>query len=821
MNANCFHCGLPVAEADLAPVRYPIRYRNVEHAACCTGCQAVADTIIHSGLDSYYDQRDRPADRAEPLPSELAEQLKLYDLPEVQQSFVRSGEGSIREAALLLEGISCSACIWLNERHLQRLPGVIEASVNYTTRRARVIWDDSRIHLSDLLEAVAAIGYRAHPYDPGRQQALHEKERKQALNRLWIAGLSMMQVMMYAVPVYMADPGTVTAEMERLMQYASLVLTLPVLLYSCLPFYRGVWRDLQRGRVGMDLPVTLGVVTAFAGSVHATWVGHGEVYYDSVSMFVFLLLGGRYLEAAARRKTGAAAESLVKLIPAFAHHLPAYPAGREPHAVAVARLAVGDTVLVKPGESYPADGRVLEGAGHANESLLTGESRPISKQPGDPVVGGAINVDAPLVVRIERIGESTQLAGIVRLLDKALADKPRLAQLADQVAGWFVAALLLTAAAAWWYWQGRDPAHALPITVAVLVISCPCALSLATPAALATATGRLARAGLLITRGRALETLARADTVIFDKTGTLTLGRPVLVDTLPLALDAHHAHRLAAALETASEHPLAQALRDGVDNAPAAQNFSNYPGGGVEAEVAGVRCRIGHPAFVATFCQEPAPATLTGWRNGHTVVALADGSRWLAAFALGDAIRPEAAATVAALRAAGCEVHILSGDAPSACQAVATTLGIEQVRAQATPADKLAYVQALQAQGRRVAMVGDGVNDAPVLAAADVSIAVGGGAEAAQSAGDAVLVGSLTAVAEGLITARRSQGVVVQNLIWALGYNLIALPFAWLGLVTPWLASLGMALSSLLVVGNALRLAGGKPVIATNDTGQK
>ncbi|PHV11451.1 heavy metal translocating P-type ATPase [Chitinimonas sp. BJB300] len=812
---SCFHCGETVAHADLNPPRYPILYRQQTHPSCCAGCQAVAQTIIQSGLASYYEQREKPADRATPLPDELLQQMQLYDAPELQASFVKVESGNVREAALILEGISCAACIWLNERQLLRLPSVLEASINYTTHRARVRWDNSRLQLSQILAAVAAIGYRAHPYDAELQDALHQRERRRAMTRLWVAGLSMMQVMMFAYPVYVSAPGDISANWLSLMQWGSLLLTLPVVLYACQTFHTGMWRDLKRGRVGMDTPVVLGVWAAFLASCYATFTGRGEVYFDSVSMFVFLLLGGRYLEGMARRKAGAAAESLVKLIPAFAHRVNAWPTDRTAKETPVSQLQLGDVLLVKPGESYPADAMVLEGQGQADEALLTGESRPVVKKVGDKLIGGAVNLDAPLVVQVSQLGQETRLAGIVRLLDRALAEKPALAQLADRIAAWFVAALLLVAAAGYLFWHWYDPVHALPIMVAVLVISCPCALSLATPAALTAATGRLARAGLLVTRGHALEALAGATDIVFDKTGTLTYGQPKLLAVLPFADQTPgELQALAALLEAASEHPIARALREGCVAADLnVNNYVNHPGGGVEAVVAGQVLRLGRPDFVTAFCRVPRPPQLEGWHAEDTVVCLASAGEWLAAFALGDQVKPDATAMLAELT--GLRSHLLSGDAPGPVQAVAQQLGLGTWRAAALPADKLAYVQQLQAQGRRVIMLGDGINDAPVLAAADVSIAVGGGADAAQAAGDMVLVGNLTAFAEGLAVARQTRRIIRQNLVWALGYNLVALPLALVGWVTPWLASLGMASSSLLVVLNAVRLAG------ANKPGQK
>ncbi|TJZ73540.1 heavy metal translocating P-type ATPase [Chitiniphilus eburneus] len=806
----CFHCGEPVPDG----LNLPIRYRQQAQPACCAGCQAVAQSIIDAGLGDYYAQRERPADRAAPLADELLEQLRLYDDPALQTGFVHVEGDATREASLMIEGIVCAACVWLNERQLARVPGVLAVSINYSTHRARVRWDESRVQLSQILRAVAAIGYRAQPYDAARQEAAQEKARKRALFRLWVAGLSMMQVMMFAVPIYMARDGEIDAIWLNLMHWASGLLTLPVVLYSSWPFYTSSWRDLRRGRAGMDLPVSVGVLSAFIASVVALWSGHGQVYFDSVSMFVFLLLAGRYLETRARQKAGAALEGLVRLIPAFAHRLADWPRHAQPHEAAVTTLVPGDVLLVRPGETIPIDGVVLDGRAEVDEALLTGESRPIAKAPGDGVTGGTVNRGSPLVVRVEQVGEATRLAGIVRLLDRALAEKPRVALIADRVSGWFVAALLLVAAGTWLYWHLHDPSHALPITVAVLVISCPCALSLATPAALTAATGALARRGVLITRGHALEALSAVTHVVFDKTGTLTQGTPRVVDITLWRGDEASARQLAAALEAHSEHPLARALRG--ETWFSARDVVNHPGGGLTGIIDGVPFAIGGAQFVAQATGHPVPQD----ESGHTRVALADSAGWIADFHLADTARDDAAATVRHLRAAGLAVHLLSGDRAAAAGQMAAQLGIDQVAAGVSPEGKLAYLKALQAGGARVLMVGDGVNDAPVLGAADVSMAMGAATDVAQAAGDAVLYDNrLMGVVTALRTARATRKVIRQNLGWALGYNLVALPLAVCGLVTPWLASLGMALSSLIVVGNALRLAtadpAGRPQAAT------
>lgn len=471
---------------------------------CCIGCQAVARAIVDNGLQDYYRSRDQlPESPREARPA-ILDQLALYDHAEFQKSFVRQLSENEREASLLLEGITCAACIWLNEQHLSRQDGVTAVDINYATRRARVRWDESRIKLSDILAAIAAIGYRAYPYDAARSEEISKRERRDAIWRLWVAGFGMMQVMMYAIPVYIAAEGDMTPDIENLMRWASLLLTLPVVIYSSAPFFRNALRDLRLLRMGMDVPVALGIGSAFLASIWATLTHAGEVYFDSVTMFVFFLLGGRYLEMTARQKAVSVTEALAKLLPAFAQRLSAFPKNRDPEQVLVADLQIGDTVLVRPGETIPADGRVLEGSSTADEALLTGESTPVNKAPGDTVTGGAVNMGSPLVVAVEGVGEATRLSAILRLMERAAAEKPRIVELADRVASQFVWGVLaisvLTAAA--WVWV--DASRALWITVSVLVVTCPCALSLATPIALTVAAGALARDGLLVTRGSTL-----------------------------------------------------------------------------------------------------------------------------------------------------------------------------------------------------------------------------------------------------------------------------------------------------------------------------
>ncbi len=795
---SCFHCGLPVPEG----ADYPITYRQHIEPACCRGCQAVAQTIIDSGQAAYYEHRTALPPTPQDALAELG-RLGLYDLPEIQQSFVRAEPGNVCEAALILENIVCAACVWLNERHLSQLPGVISADINYATRRARVRWDSTRLKLSDILRAIQEIGYVAHPFDASKQEEIFRKERNTAIKRLAIAGLGMMQVMMYAIPTYTADPSEMTPDIVALMRWASLILTIPVIFYSSWPFFQGAWKDFSRRTLGMDVPVAIGIGSAFAASVWATVMQQGEVYYDSVNMFIFLLLSGRFLELNARRRSAQAAEELVKLIPAVATRLPGWPSRNE-ETVPAAQLAPGDHVLIKPGETVPADGVLVEGDSSVVEAMLTGEPEPRGKQPGAQLIGGTLNQQNPIVMRVEKTGEETRLSAIVRLLDRAQSEKPRIGRMADRAASWFVGLLLLFTVIIAAVWYAIDPDKVLWITVSILVITCPCALGLATPAALTTATGRLTKLGLLTTRGHALETLAQVTDIVFDKTGTLTLGKLSLLDVEPVnGHDKNAVLQIAAALEAASEHPIALAIRQAAGEAvQSAEAPLNHPGQGVEGSIAGQRYRLGKPTFAGAAIPGTSP------HPAATRLALAgpDGlAGWLY---LGDEVRTDAAHAIATLKSLGVRVHLLSGDNQAAVNMVAGTFGIDRARAEALPDDKLAYVKSLQAEGRIVAMVGDGINDAPVLAQAQVSIAMGEGTDVAQAAADMVMLGGrLAALADGVGIARKTRRIIYENLAWALGYNLIAIPLAALGHVTPWIAGIGMSASSLLVVLNALRLA--------------
>jgi P-type Cu2+ transporter len=805
---DCYHCGLPIpANVDLS-----VEVDGAKRQMCCTGCQAVAESIVGSGLIDYYRRRDAMPEQArEAMPDELKD-LGLFDHPDFQKGFVTPVGEHEREAALILEGITCAACIWLNEEHIAHQPGVTAVDINYATRRARVRWDDRRIKLSDILAAIQAIGYRAYPYDSARSEQISQRERRSALWRLFVAGFGMMQVMMYAFPVYIAAAGDMTPDIENLMRLASLILTAPVVLYSAAPFFSHALRDIRLRRLGMDVPVALGVGAAFVASCWATITGHGEVYFDSVTMFVFFLLCGRYVEMLARQRAVRGVEELGKALPAFAERLPAYPAP-EGEKVPVSQLLAGDVIRVKPGESMPADGVVVDGLSEANEALLTGESRPVPKTPGCEVTGGSVNVRSPLFVRVTHTGEHTRLAAIRQLMERASAEKPHVVQQADRVAAWFIVALLVLAcvtAAGWWWF---DPDRALWIFVSVLVVSCPCALSLATPVALTVATDALARMGVLVTRGHAIEALARADHFVFDKTGTLTYGEMRVEQVRLLGrLDEAAIVRLAAGLEQGSEHAIATALR--IHGATAEGPLAAFvslkatTGQGVSGELGGVTYRIGRPGFVAELAGTSSPdALLADECSGRTVVALGSSEGWLAGFVLSDGLREDCQAAFASLRSKGIELSIFSGDTPSTVEELGRKLGVVHAVGGMTPEGKHAELRGLQKGDAVIAMVGDGVNDAPVLAQAQVSIAMGGGTDLARNQADIVLLsGRLLSLADGVALSRRALRIIRQNLWWSFAYNFTAVPLAMSGLVTPWMAGIGMSASSLFVVLNALRL---------------
>ena len=830
--SDCFHCGLPVAEGS----QYSITIDGINRPMCCPGCEAVAGAIVAGGLDNFYRFREQHSER--PETAAQPQRWQAYDLPQVQSEFVRDYSAaasenlpgvddaeSLQVASLLIGGITCAACVWLIEKQLIAMAGVERVSVNASTHRAQVVFNPDRIAVSGLFAALAAIGYRPSPATAANSERMLQQERRAAMRRLGVAGLGTMQVMMFAVALYFGGSNGIDSQFEQFFRWVSLVVATPVVCYAALPFFGAAWRALRSGHLVMDVPVSLAIGLAYGASVYATVFDTGEVYFESVSMFTFFLLLGRFVEMRARHRAGLASGGLAQLLPLAALRL---GENGEVASVPVAALAVGEQILLRPGDTIPVDGEVTDGASGVDESVLTGESALKQKRFGSPVFAGSVNGDSSLTVTITAAGTGTRLSAIERLVEQAQLDKPEQAALADRIAGRFIAAVLCIAVAAFVFWWQQDPDRAFWVALSVLVVTCPCALSLATPAALAAATLRLQQLGLLVARGHVLEALPRITRVVFDKTGTLTEGAPQLRTVILLREDEsegasagtneERVRDIAAALESQNNHPLARAFRPWFGNR-AASNLRAVTGRGVAGSCDGVDYRLGLPDFVGEL-RESSPDEHGSAHAVSPVAPTAEG-QWLllgdrqgpiAWFGLGDEIRPSAAVTVAMLDEQGVATELLSGDQSAEVPRLASLAGIAEFRAGAAPEDKLAHLKVLQGRRERVLMIGDGINDVPVLSGADVSVAMMSAADLAQSRADAILLkGDLCALPRAFALASRCRTIIRQNLGWAILYNALALPLAFLGLVPPWAAAIGMSLSSLIVVVNALRLSRWQP----------
>ena len=778
----CFHCGesLPADPAHA-------RIGDQDRTFCCDGCAAAAQWIRDARLDDYYRLRSEPAARVC-----TDDDLALWDREDILADHTHAIPGG-RELTVIANGMRCAACAWLIDRALTREPGVLEISANAVTGRIRIAWDPARTRISGPLRRLQSLGYRPQLASGDASERTRRSERNRWLLRLGIAGLGTMQAMMFSEALYLDTSGQMSVAMRDFFRWVTFLVATPVVFYAGWPFLLGCVHELRQRRLGMDTLVATSTLLAWLASVVETIRGGPQVWYDAAVMFVFLLLVARMLEQRARSVANAQVDMLARARPLAA--VRERSDGTREH-VAPAALECGDIVCVASGDNVPADGILLDAPTEFSEALLTGESHAIHKQAGDPVHAGTTCLHRPARLRVTAVGPHTRLSQLVRLTEQAQAHRPPLARLADRIASVFVLALLAAAALTFFAWRIHDPQRAFEVTLSLLVISCPCALSLAVPAALAAANGTLAKLGVLPVRADALDRLAHVDDIVFDKTGTLGDGAPVLraVETLN-GLDRTQALRIARALERDSTHPLARAfLQDGDDAPLTATDVIAHPGQGIEGRIDGRTWRIGHAMFACNDVDDGA-------------IWLGDGHVAHARFEIGERLRGDAGPALAALRAQGLAVHLSSGDASATVTRFADRLGIEDHHARQRPEDKLAFVHQLQAQGHRVAMVGDGINDAPVLAGADVSIAIGEGAALAHRAADLVLSSpSLVRIPAAIDLARRTQRIIRQNFAWAICYNLLALPLAAAGMVTPWIAALGMALSSLTVTLNALRL---------------
>jgi P-type Cu2+ transporter len=807
MSKHCYHCGLPIA--DNLTIEYPVLGETRQF--CCHGCQLACKTIVENGFEEFYRHRDSEGGlNAQVLP-DILKNLSLYDRPEVQQSFVRH-QGNQSQAALILENIRCAACLWLNEQHLRALPGVIDVQLDYTSYQASVTWDNEQIQLSQILEAIAAIGYIAHPYDPVHREQLLESEKHRSIEKMLFSGLLGMQIMGFSIATYWMggyQPDGQLPLWEIIGRWSTLIVTAVMLVYSGADFFVGAWRDLQQRKLGMDVPIVLGLVAAWGGSLWGTIVHDEAVYFDSIGMFIFFVLLARVFELKGRMAASDKLDRLLRIIPPSTTRLTAE--GEE--NVAVMDLAVGDSIRILAGQTIPVDGYLTTSSALINEAHLTGESKPLTKQLGDWLRAGSISLDQPLTMRVEKTSTHSTTSNLQQLMRHALAQKPAIAQFADRISAPFILLVLAIAFITLLTWTWLDSAQALPNTIAVLIITCPCALALATPVALAISAGRISEIGMTPMSMNALAALPKTDILVLDKTGTLTEGQPRLTEVRLLSdINETDARQIASLLESQSEHPLAYALRNPqTASIPTISQLTHFPSQGIEGMIDGEIWRIGKPEF----CTNLALSTdIQTWiksqqQSGSTIVMLAKAHQAQALFVLCDPLREDAHPFIETLQQSKRfkQIVMLSGDDTATVASVAQQLGLTDFHGGLLPDNKLAWIQQAQQQGHRVLMIGDGINDAPTLAAADVAISFNHASDLAQLHSDLVLMGHqlMTVVAADQL-AKRSQHIIDQNLFWALAYNLLAIPFAAFGYITPWIAAIGMSASSLFVVANALRL---------------
>ncbi|MFH4412485.1 heavy metal translocating P-type ATPase [Vibrio diabolicus] len=783
MCGSCYHCGEDVP----ANTDFKVDILGESRKMCCPGCETVAQTIVDSGLVSYYQYRTAPAEKADLVPEQL-QALIHYDNEDVQSEFVRNRE-NVSEVTLSLEGVSCAACAWLIEKQVSNTAGLVSIRVNTTTNRALLAWDKTQVRLSELLSVIHKLGYKAAPFEADKQEASYHRMMKQYLYRLGIAGLATMQVMMLAVALYLEVFGDLEPEFKNYFRWVSLIFATPVLLYSALPFYLNAWRSIKGRTLGMDVPVSIALIFAYVASLIATVTEQGEVFFESISMFTFFLLVGRFLEMRARRKAAAASGNLLKLIPAIATTL-------DGEQIPVKTLKVGDRIRVLPGEHIPADGKVISGRIHIDESMLTGESVHVVKREGDAVYAGTLNGDESFELEVMSSKADSMISNIVRLQDEAQHSKPKIAEIADVVARYFVGAILIISAGTWFYWHQTKPDDAFWIMLSVLVATCPCALSLATPTALTCATSRMGNFGILLRKGHVFETLCKINHLVVDKTGTLTKGDIEICDTKVLSdLPKEDCLSLAAALEAHANHPIARSFASYANDDFVVYEVQNVIGSGIEGIWNGKVVKIGSTAFVQGKESE----------ESHAVYLSVDGEH-VASFYYRDPIRKESKAFVQRFADAGIKTTLLTGDSLSNARPVANEIGIDHVVASAKPEDKLAYLKSLDEDSITM-MVGDGINDAPTLAGAHLSVAMGGGTDVAKASADMTLLGdNLEKLLEARLLALRTRKIIRENLAWSLGYNLLILPLAVAGLVAPYIAVVGMSASSIIVVSNSLRL---------------
>ncbi|MDD2722096.1 MAG: heavy metal translocating P-type ATPase [Gallionella sp.] len=802
-DANCFHCGLPIAsDAD-----FRSQLGGHTRKFCCFACKSVCEAIYQAGLEGYY-QRTPQGTLLAPPPTPPRD-IEMYDLDEVQQDFVRV-EGDQRDAHLLIEGIHCAACVWLIERSMMRMPGVFSANVNMAGKRLHLRWDDTRVKLSALIRRLSEIGYAGVPYDPETAEGAMKKSNRSLLFRLFFAGFTMMNLNLIAIALYTgADRG----QFVSFFQWMAFALATPTLLYSGFPFFKGAWGGLRNARLTMDLPIALGLTVTYAYSAYATLNGMTQIYFDTVTNLTFVILIGRYLEGMFRHQAVAATNRLMDLQPRVATVI----REGEEKVVSVRAIQLGERVLVKPGSKIAMDGLVCEGQSSVDESMLSGESMPVKKQVGDTVAAGTLNGSGMLMLEVRALAQESTLAKIIRLVEEAQSSKAPIQRISDSIVPWFVLITLLFSGVTFFLWSS-DFELALMAATSVLIITCPCALGMATPMSIAVASGLGAKHGILVKNGEVLETLSNVTHFIFDKTGTLTEGKMRVEQVLVTeGMNADDVMPVAASVERYSEHGVANAIVRWADDRKlpyrniTVHEFHATAGAGVTAVIGNHSVVIGTAGWLVkcsiVLKQELLEPLSVLESQARTCVHMAIAGEHVAVIVLADTLRKDALALVNTLREAGIEMTLLSGDRRPVVEAVAKQLGGIKVIAEVLPQDKDRVIQQLQQQGECVAMVGDGVNDAPALIRANVGIALGSGTDVSVESADIVLMqNELDKVRQATILSRRTLRTIRQNIGLSFVYNIIMIPLAMSAHVTPLMAALTMPISSLLVIGNAARI---------------
>ena len=797
---HCFHCGLPNELGD----KYTVEINGEEQVMCCPGCQAVAESIINMGLTDYYEFREAlPETSPRDMQSDL-EQLAFYDHEKVQAKYTQKHSDNERSIALMISGIVCSACTWLIESRLAQAPGVLHISVNQSTQRAQLRWDPDQISLSQILATINALGYDAQPFDNKLREQHFVAEKKRYLQRLAIAGLGMMQVMMYSLGFYLDLNEEMSQNNWMLLRWVSLLISTPVVFYAASPFYISAFKSLRNKAINMDVPVTLAIFGAWSASAYATLVAQGEVYFDSVSMFVFFLLTGRYLQMLALHKSGRTLEKRIGNQPETALVIE----NDEIRTVLLEDINPGDKLLVKVGSQIPCDGHLVEDSVEVDESILTGESQPILKHQGAKLAAGSINLSNSFHMQVTERAENSTLANVIKLLQQARETKPSFQLVADRIASYFVVTILILSVATGLYWYVVSPDKIFATVLAVLVITCPCALSLATPVAVTTALGKLSERSILVNKSTALFNLRNITDVVFDKTGTLTTGRFTIAKTYNYTdLDETQLLRIMAAMESRTEHPIASAFEGYLSQLSVASSVI-LPGVGIQAVVDGEQYTFGNVHCLSDATDTQAETAHA--KDQALVLYLVKEGACLAEVHLQTEIREDANEVIIALHKLGLQVHLLSGDRTHTVENLAKDLHIDErlVTAEATPEQKLDYISTLQSTNAHVLMVGDGLNDSPSMAAATVSIAMARSTAVTKVNADILLMNEdLNSILMAINFSHKTLQIIKQNLIWAASYNLLGVPLAMMGYITPWIAALGMSLSSLVVVLNALRLS--------------